>query len=172
MADNYISVGKLGKPHGISGAFYFSLSRILKSKKNLPLHFFLENKGTLLPWFVSKIELQGLDTGFIEFEDITTREIAKNHSGKELYLKDTEVEKLFKKDKDDLGFLIGFMLIDETLGEIGPITEIEDSAYQILATVDYNGNEVMIPLADELIVELNKRKKQITLNLPEGLLDL
>ena len=70
MAEQHISVGKLGKPHGLSGAFRFLLHRELKSKKKFPNHFFILQKGNFLPWFIKEIEWLGFDSGFILFEEI------------------------------------------------------------------------------------------------------
>jgi hypothetical protein len=53
MADNYTSVGKIRKPHGLSGAFNFTLTRELKSLRKYPTHFFMEVKGGFVPYFIA-----------------------------------------------------------------------------------------------------------------------
>lgn len=168
----HIPVGKLGKPHGISGAFRFTIYRELKNKTTHPQYFLVENRGTLVPFFIKKIDLRSWDGGFINFEDVTTPEAAKLYTGREVFLPAEEVEKLFRKDADDLDYLIGYKVYEQERGEIGAISEVNDSPAQVLITVTDGDNEYMIPLVDEFILELNKRKKEIHLQLPEGLLDL
>lgn len=172
MAEEYISVGKLGKPHGIAGAFRFLLHRQLKSKAKFPKHFLLHIKGSYLPWFVTEVELTGLSDGLIRFEDVTTPEKARIYSGCELFLSEKDTNAYFKKDAEGLNYLKGYQVSDQTAGPLGPLLEVDETPAQILITIDYKGREVLIPLVDEFIIELNKRKKTLLLDLPEGLLDL
>lgn len=165
-------VGKLGKPHGISGAFRIYMQRELKSSLRFPKHFLVLEKGNLLPWFVIKVEWIAFNEGFIWFEEITTPEKAKQYSGRELFLTEKDINTYFKKDSESYGFLIGYKASDEDLGQIGTIEEIIENPGQILLAIRSGENEVLVPLVDEFITEVNKKKKEIVLNLPEGLLEL
>ena len=172
MAEQNISVGKLGKPHGISGAFRFYMQRELKSSKKTPNHFLVMEKGNLLPWFITKIDWIGFNEGFIWFEEIVTPEKAKLYSGRELFLSEKEVNIYFKKDSGSYTELLGYKTINETGEAIGIIEEIIENPGQILLAIKNENKEVLIPLVDEFIVALDRKKKEIILNLPEGLLDL
>jgi len=173
MAEKTISVGKLGKPHGISGAFRFLLDRPFKNKKKTSPYFLIENKGAMLPFFVVSIEWLGMNDGFVQFEEIKSPEEARKYSGTALFLYEKEAEVLFAKHKDQIGFLVGYTLIDEQLGEVGMIAELFDNPAQLLASVTTaEGSEVMIPLPDEFIVDIDKRKKELIVDLPEGLLEI
>ena len=55
---------------------------------------------------------------------------------------------------------------------IGTIINIIDHPGNTLLEVDANGTEILIPLNDNTFEHINKSKKQISINLPEGLLDL
>jgi 16S rRNA processing protein RimM len=169
--EQYISVGKLGKPHGLSGAFRFFLDRELKSKNKAPAHFLLNLKGSFMPWFIKSIEWGGFSEGFIVFEEITSREKGKQYAGIELYLSEKDINTYFKKDADSLDYLKGYKAIDEAEGEIGVIEEVVENPGQLLLSVIKNGTEIMIPFVEDFVVNLNKRKKEIVLSLPEGLID-
>ncbi len=171
-AEQNIAVGKLGKPHGISGAFRFYMHRELKSAQKFPKHFLVMERGTLLPWFVSKTEWLAFNEGFIWFEEVTTPEKAKLYSGRELFLTGKDVNTYFKKDSGSYSELLGYVAIEETEGEIGTIEEIIENPGQILLAIKTETKEVLIPLVEEFIVDINKKKKELLLNLPEGLLDL
>ena len=169
MPDTYISVGKLKKPHGLNGAFSFSLARELKSLKKVPPHFFVEIKGNFIPYFVKNIDLKDIHSGYISFEEITKPEEARDLVNMELYLEEQKVNTFFKKDADEYGFLVGFTAYDkETL--LGTIDEVMDMPGQVLVMLTVNDQEVMIPLADDLVLDLDKRKKRITFDVPEGLI--
>jgi len=169
MSENYISVGILRKPHGLSGAFSFVLTRELKSLKKYPPHFFIESGGTYMPYFVSKVDLKDIFSGYINFEDVTTVEAARKLVNSELCLDEKTVSTFFKKAADEYGFLIGFTAYDKEK-ELGPVKDILSHPAQILAEVYVDGEDVLIPLVDDLVIDIDKRKKKIVFDVPEGLI--
>jgi 16S rRNA processing protein RimM len=68
--------------------------------------------------------------------------------------------------------VIGFTIEDKNFGEVGIIKAINDSTAQALFEIDRHGTEVLIPMNDEFIVEVNRDKKTIFVETPEGLIDL
>lgn len=167
MAD-HISVGILRKPHGLSGAFNFTLTRELRSLKKHPAHFFIEGQGGFVPYFVASFDLKDIFTGLLTLEEVDTIDKAKLLAGRELYLDEKAVATFFKKDTDDYGFLIGYTAWDGER-ELGIITGVEEMPGQVLAVLEVAGEEVMVPLVDDLVVEIDKRRKKIVFRLPEGL---
>ncbi len=172
MTEQNISVGKLGKPHGLSGAFRFLLHRELKNKKKFPKHFLLQQKGSFLPWFVASVEWLGFQDGFILFEEISVIEKAKQFSGSELFLSEKDATLYFKPEAGEFDYLIGYKAIDEEGGEFGVVNEIIENPGQILCSILQGEKEMMIPFVEEFISNIDKLKKEITFNLPEGLLDI
>ena len=169
MTDSHTSVGILRKPHGLSGAFNFTLTRELKSLKKHPTHFFIEVKGGFVPYFIAAFDPKDMFTGLLRFEEVNSVEQAKLLAGSDLYLDGKTITSLFKKDVDDYGFLIGYLAYDGD-SELAPIESIETLPGQVLAVLTLNGEEVMIPLVDDLVVEIDKRKKKIIFAVPEGLI--
>lgn len=169
MSDNYISVGMLKKPHGLSGAFSFILTRELRSLKKYPTHFFLEVRGAYIPYFVAKIDFKDIFGGYINFEDVSQLEQAKTLNKSDLYLDEKTVSTFFKKAADEYGFLIGYTAYDKEI-ELGPIQDILSHPAQILAEININGNAVLIPLVDDLVLDIDKRKKKIIFDVPVGLI--
>jgi 16S rRNA processing protein RimM len=169
MPDSYTSVGILRKPHGLSGAFGFIFTRELKSLKKYPPHFFIEVKGSYIPYFVSKIDLKDIFTGYISFEEVTKLEQAKPLVNSDLYLDDKGVSTFFKKEAVEYDYLIGYTAYDNET-ELGPIVEILSHPAQILVSVNVKGSEVLIPLVDDLLLSIEKRKKKIVFDVPEGLI--
>ena len=69
--------------------------------------------------------------------------------------------------------VIDFMVIDENRNEIGKIKHINDKTPQHLFEITNNQNqEILIPIVDEWLLEVNRQEKLIKLDLPEGLVDL
>jgi 16S rRNA processing protein RimM len=169
-SEKYISVGKIGKPHGLGGAFRFFLDRELKNKNKVPGHFLLNLKGSFMPWFITTVEWTGFNEGYILFEEVSSPEKGKQFTGTELCLSEKDISTYFKKDALSLDYLNGYKVTDEDEGEIGIIEEVIENPGQVLLSINRNGKEIMIPFVEDFIVSLNKRKKEIVLSLPAGLI--
>ena len=69
-----------------------------------------------------------------------------------------------------LAVLVGFSIVDAQTGAVvGSIADIDDSTANILFELS-DGR--LIPAADEFISQIDKDKRQISMRLPEGLLEL
>ena len=64
------------------------------------------------------------------------------------------------------------MIHDITVGEIGVIEYINDQTSQHLFVVNKNGKEILIPINDDFILNLDRTNKIINLKLPDGLLKI
>ncbi|WP_448636141.1 ribosome maturation factor RimM [Pedobacter panaciterrae] len=79
-------------------------------------------------------------------------------------------------DRSDEDFhyndLKGFVVFDETHGELGEIIEVNEYPQQFVATVAYQSKEILFPLNDDMIVEIDEDEGTMLVDLPEGLLDI
>jgi len=67
--------------------------------------------------------------------------------------------------------LLGYHIIHS--GEdLGEILEVIEQPHQVLCRIDLNGKEALIPVHQDTLVKMDLQKKQVLLNLPDGLLDL
>lgn len=57
--------------------------------------------------------------------------------------------------------LKGFIVHDQTIGELGEIIEINEYPQQFVAVVSYKFKEIMFPLNDDLIVEVDEKKESL-----------
>ncbi|HWB64939.1 MAG TPA: ribosome maturation factor RimM [Chitinophagales bacterium] len=169
--EEYIAVGKLGKPHSLSGAFRFKLLLQLKSQKKFPKSLFMFENGAYRPWFIAKVDLNE-EGGIILFEEINSPEKAKNYTNKELYIKAKDAKTWFTEGGDDLPDLNGYIALHNGDEVIGVIKETVNTGGQLLLLVEDNGKDVMIPFVEDFIVEISKKKREVIFDLPEGLLDL
>ena len=67
--------------------------------------------------------------------------------------------------------LLEFTLI-EGKKELGVIEEVIEQPHQILCRTTIEGKEAYIPLHEETLIEINQKKKTVSVKLPEGLLDI
>ena len=133
--------------------------------------FLLEDESHLIPCFTTKVQLHKSQLLRVSVEGVNSEKQADLMIGKSVYLPLNQLPKL---DDDQFYFheIIGFKVIDYVLGPIGIITGVNDASSQVLLEVEHNDRQILIPLVDELIQQLDKQQKQIYLYIPEGLLDL
>lgn len=132
---------------------------------------FVQLKNNLIPFFIESSQLHKSDLLRVKFEDVNTEEDADSLLKSELYL---PLEALPKLEGNKFYFheVIGFKVKDVNFGEVGIITAINDSTAQALFEIDREGVEILIPMNDEFIKELDRDKKTIIVETPEGLINL
>ena len=132
---------------------------------------FVELNKTLVPFFIESSSLHKEKFLRVRFEDIQTEEDADEIMGSEIYL---PLSMLPQLEGTQFYFheVIGFDVLDTKHGNIGKISAINDSGSQPLFEINKNGIELLIPLIDDFIIDLDRKNKTITLETPEGLVDL
>ena len=63
-------------------------------------------------------------------------------------------------------------MIDENLGKLGTIKTYAEAGTQDILIMHYQGEEVLIPVADEVVLKADLQQKLIYTRLPEGLLEV
>ena len=105
----------------------------------------------------------------MQFDDIDSREKALKLIKKQVWLTEEEFTKHAAKSSPIA--LLGFMLINE--GEkIGIIDEVIEQPHQVLLTIKINGKEALIPLHEETLDNIDRKKKEVHVTLPDGLLEI
>ena len=132
---------------------------------------FVDLRGNLVPFFIESSQLHKSDLLRLKFEDVETEADADALIKCDLYLPLDLLPKL-EGDKFYYHEVIGFTVKDQNFGEVGIIKAINDSTAQALFEIDRNGVEILIPMNDEFIVKVDKNKKSVFVNTPEGLIDL
>ncbi|WP_053976960.1 ribosome maturation factor RimM [Mangrovimonas xylaniphaga] len=132
---------------------------------------FVELRNNLLPFFIESSQLHKSDLLRIKFEEVDTEQDADSIMKCDLYL---PLEFLPKLEGNKFYFheVIGYAIEDVNFGPIGTIKDINDSTAQALFEIDRNGIEILIPMNDEFIKEVNRETKTILVETPEGLIDL
>lgn len=126
-------------------------------------------KGSYIPYFVTEFKVANDKEYTINLEDIATIDSAKRLVAKHVYVNE-DVLVSFAKTSPLLW--IGFNITDVNTGLLGPVEDVVQMPNQWLATVRYNGSEVLVPLIEPVLKEVNLKAKRIIVELPQGLLDV
>ncbi|WP_413511244.1 ribosome maturation factor RimM [Myroides odoratus] len=132
---------------------------------------FVDFNGQLVPFFIEDAFLHKNDFLRVKFEDSNSEEDAEHLIGSELYLPLNLLPKL-EGNKFYYHEVEGFEVIDTTLGPIGTLVRINDRNYQVLFEIDHKGIEILVPMIDQFIEQVDRENKKLVLNIPAGLVDL
>jgi 16S rRNA processing protein RimM len=132
---------------------------------------FIAIGDNLVPFFVQTSSLQKTELLRLKLEDVNTEEDANALLKKDLYLPLRLLPKL-SGNKFYYHEVIGFTAEDTNYGEVGEIVSINDQTAQALFEIKRGHKEILIPMNDEFIVQVDRENKKIILNTPPGLIDL
>jgi 16S rRNA processing protein RimM len=132
---------------------------------------YVEFGSNLVPFFIDKSSLHKGNQLRVQFEDVYSEEAADSILKCGIYL---PMDLLPKLDGNKFYFheVIGFTIVDIHFGNVGTIVHINDKAAQPLFEIDRDGKEVFIPMVDEFIKKVDREKKIIEVETPQGLIDL
>ncbi len=160
-------IGKLGKPHGLKGELRVILTDV-SVEAILEKAEFVFVKG--LPYRI--LETRNAGGLLLKLEGIEDRSAAEIIKGANLELP-ASVQLSAALVQDNLEAWVGFMIHDVTTNQrLGPIEEVIELPTQLTAYIELEGKEVLIPLHEDLILAVDLEKQIVTMDLPEGLIDL
>jgi 16S rRNA processing protein RimM len=137
--------------------------------KGLETLFIEKQKDELLPYFIESIKIKNADEVFVKVEGINTKEAAHTLVQKQVWLPDEDFHKYAGKSAPIS--LLGYHIINED-NDLGEILEVIEQPHQLLCRIEVKGKEALIPLHEETIVKIDKKKQQIIVELPPGLLEI
>tara|TARA_B100001564_G_scaffold359995_1_gene384510 strand:+ start:89513 stop:90040 length:528 start_codon:yes stop_codon:yes gene_type:complete len=131
----------------------------------------LEIDNKLIPYFINNSKLHKSNLLRIKFEDIDSESKAQEIINKNIFLPTETLPKL-AGNKFYYHEIISFGVIDYNHGKIGTIVSVNDQTAQSLFVIDNGGIEILIPIVDEFITNVDRAKKEIHIKTPEGLINL
>ncbi|WKK82232.2 ribosome maturation factor RimM [Marivirga arenosa] len=168
--DQCFQLGMVLKPHGLKGELYISLDTDYPEDYAEMESVFLSQNGKLVPFFIERIQLKNKEA-LVKFDDIDSKESALNLRGSTLHLPLTQLPEL-TGNQFYFHEIDGFKVFDVQKGELGIVKEVFEAGHQDLIGMEYQGKEVLIPINDDVILNVNREESSIEVNLPEGLLEL
>lgn len=168
--DQLFPIGQINKPHGIQGEMSFGFTTDIFEVEELPF-FIFELEGIFVPFVVAEYRLKRASTGILHLDGVNSDEEARLFSGLQIYILKEQLD-LLPEIEMNLNYLVGFQLNDIKRGVIGIISEIDSTTENVLFVIQKDDDELLIPVSEEYIREINQDNKIIEVELPDGLLDL
>ncbi len=165
-------IGRTRKSFGKEGALRIQLHDFAEESDLSGLFVFIERMGCPIPF---KIVQHNLDGEWIKINKIDSPNGLTELKSKLLYLEKHDFEQLGIEEKRDSDFsrLIG---VDVFLGDIefkvGQLLRIEEFPHQLMAIIERNGQEILIPFHSDLIINDFEIDKVLILDLPIDIVEL
>ncbi len=173
----YVNIGYTRKAHGLSGELKFAIEEqfledFLKNER-----IFIAVRSSKIPYFIANV--RGKGELIVQLEDVDNRDAAQLLQSKEIFLREQDIipdkeREIEVPDEDELEYerLVGYLIVDQIMGDIGAIDEVLEMPQQEMAFLKHKGRDVLIPLNDQMIISIDEVNKKVLMDLPDGLLDV
>ena len=164
--DEVYKIGRIGKPHGISGEVTLRFSDDVFDRVDAD-YLVLMVDGILVPFFIEEYRFRSDEVALVKFEDIDTKDRASELTGCDVFF-----PRHLADAGDDVltwsqivGYDIVDVLSDKTIGRIEAVDETTINTLLELSDGTLN------PAADEFIEDIDHEERKLMMRLPEGLVN-
>lgn len=167
--EEVFKIGVINKPHGVKGEVSFSFTDDIFDRVEDCDYLILMMDGILVPFFWEEYRFKSDNVALVKFEGIDTAERAKMFTNVEVYF-----PKKYMDEQNEItswNFFVGFQVNDVRHGALGEIVDVDDATMNVLFVIEKEGEELLLPAHEEFILDLDKKNRVLTVEIPEGLLD-
>ena len=166
-----IYIGQIAKLHGYKGGVSLFLD-VTHPEEYMDMEsFFVEIDGILTPFFVESFKLKNKGFAAVKFQGVDSEQEARSLLKKKVFIPETELRELDESNFYDHE-VIGFEVEDVVKGKIGKVTAIADLKQNPLLVIEFKDKEILLPIFEGLIVNVDRKLKRLKVKAPDGLIDL
>ena len=170
--DDFFYLGKITKTVGYQGelAIFMDVDspEVYFGLKSVMVH----TKNTIVPYFFEWLQFRKDRHFKARLIGVDTEEQAKSLVNSELYLPLNMLPKL-EGNKFYFHEVVDFTVTDKTHGVLGKIKRAIDlPANPLLEVISDTGVELLVPMNDDVIKNVNRSENNIDVVLPEGLYEM
>lgn len=169
--DDCFELGKIIKTHGFKGDLSFRLDVDFPEDYRKMESVFVQINGQLVPFFITRFQLRHKGIAAVHLEDVDDQDSAQRLVGCTLHLP-LEVLPPLTGSAFYFHEVEGFQVIDQTFGPVGTIAAVYDNNGQGILAVMHGDVEVLIPINDEVIKDVDRKQQTMAVQCPEGLIEL
>jgi len=174
LREELIAIGHYNKPHGVVGEISATVDVDYDVLQSLTC-LVSEIDGIYVPFFVNACRPKTADTVLLTIDGIASEQEAARLVNHDIFaLKRDYSAASDEADADGypLDYFIGFELQDSDEKRVGEIIAVDEQTENAIFIIDRDGDELMVPANDDLIVEFDIDKRVMVMDLPQGLIDL
>lgn len=167
-----VQLGYISKAHGVRGELkatfdVYDLQEYLRQ----PILWMAKPNEPLEEVKVLQLRPQSGKLAILKVEGVDSRDDADAWVGKQIFF---PVEALPELPAGHFYYfqVIGFTVEDAQLGTLGTVRDFADGQANDILIMDYQEQEVLIPVTDAFVLRADFEQEIVYTNLPDGLLDM
>lgn len=166
--EEVFKIGVINKPHGVKGEVSFTFTDDIFDRVDCE-YLILLLDGILVPFFMEGYRFRSDNSALVKFEDIDTAEQARRFTNVEVYFPKKYMDE--QEDVTSWNFFTGFRVEDVRHGYLGEITNVDDSTLNVLFAIEKDGEELLLPAHEEFILDIDRKRKVMKVDVPDGLIE-
>lgn len=167
--EEVFKIGIINKPHGVKGEVSFTFTDDIFDRAEDCDYLVLLLDGILVPFFIEEYRFRSDNVALVKFEGIDSTEKARTLTNVEVYY-----PVKFMDDQEEISswnYFIGFRVEDIHHGCLGTVVDVDDATMNVLFVIENGDEEVLLPAHEEFILDIDRKKKILKVDIPDGLLD-
>ena len=158
-------IGQVLKSNGRDGELLVSFSGIAPEEIDLEEPVFIEFDGLPVPFYFEAFTQRGNSRALVRLTGVRSLTDADELAGAVLYAEDD----LYEDEEEDL---TGWTVLDADGTKVGTVSAHEDIPGNPCIWVETGHGECLLPLREELVLDVDETEKTLRMEIPEGLLNL
>ena len=161
-----LQIAQVLKSNGTEGEIIMGFRDFGPEDIDLQEPVFIFFDGIPVPFFIESLTRKGSSKAIVRLTGVTSLQDAEEITGLPVF-GETDIYEI--EDEENLEDLIGWALLDADGTPVGKISDYEDIPGNPCIYVDSPNGQAMIPLHEDLVIEINEDQKTIRMEIPEGL---
>ena len=158
-------IAQVLKSNGREGELLVGFVGMAPEEIDLEEPVFIEFDGLPVPFYFESFTPRGNTRVLVRLTGVRNLTDAEELVGRDVCAEDD----LYEDEEEDL---TGWTVLDADGTEVGTVTAHEDIPGNPCIWVETGHGEVLVPLREELVLDLDEQKETLRMEIPEGLLDL
>ena len=158
-------IAQVLKSNGREGELLVGFVGIAPEDIDLEEPVFIEFDGLPVPFYFESFTPRGNTRALVRLTGVRNLTDAEELVGRDVCAEDD----LYEDEDEDL---TGWTVLDADGTEVGTVTAHEDIPGNPCIWVETGHGEVLVPLREELVLDVDEQKETLRMTIPEGLLNL
>ena len=158
-------IAQVLKSNGRDGELLVSFTGIAPEEIDLEEPVFVEFDGLPVPFYFESFQQRGNSRALVRLTGVRSLADADELAGAALLAEDG----VYEEEEEDL---TGWTVLDADGTVVGTVSAHEDIPGNPCIWVETGHGEALIPLREELVLEVGEEKETLRMEIPEGLLNL